>query len=471
MEIIHVSAECYPYAKVGGLADVVGALPKYQQQLGHIAKVVVPMHRTKFLYDNEWVVDHKGHFAMGPHQFDYTIIKEKTNKLGFDLYCVDIYGLLDRENVYSYDDDTERFTAFQIAVVDWLANWEHQPDIVHVHDHHTGLVPFMMQNCLNYRHLAAIPTVLTIHNAQYQGWMSWDKSNYLPAWDSWQWGKLDWDTMINPLACGIKCADRVTTVSPSYMEELMHSANGIEQLFNYERGKCSGILNGIDTTVWDPATDTYILDNFSTKDVSDGKQLNKKKLCDDFKLDIEKPLFIYIGRLVDEKAADLLPQAISESLAHLENKMNFLVLGSGSPAIEEQLGNMRSHFMGYYNSQIGYNEKLAHQMYAGADFILMPSRVEPCGLNQLYAMRYGTVPVVRSTGGLKDTVVDFGEPGGFGVRFNNATVWDITYSVHRAVELYNDTEKFTAIRKKMMVIDNSWEGSAEKYINLYTSLR
>ena len=471
MEIIHVSAECYPYAKVGGLADVVGALPKYQQQLGHIAKVVVPMHRSRFLYDNEWVVDHKGHFAMGPHQFDYTIIKEKTNKLGFDLYCVDIYGLLDRENVYSYDDDTERFTAFQIAVVDWLANWEHQPDIVHVHDHHTGLVPFMMQNCLNYRHLAAIPTVLTIHNAQYQGWMNWDKSNYLPAWDSWQWGKLDWDTMINPLACGIKCADRVTTVSPSYMEELMHSANGIEQLFNYERGKCSGILNGIDTTVWDPATDTYILDNFSTKDVSDGKQLNKKKLCDDFKLDIEKPLFIYIGRLVDEKAADLLPQAISESLAHLENKMNFLVLGSGSPAIEEQLGNMRSHFMGYYNSQIGYNEKLAHQMYAGADFILMPSRVEPCGLNQLYAMRYGTVPVVRSTGGLKDTVVDFGEPGGFGIRFNNATVWDITYSVHRGVELYSDTEKFTAMREQMMLIDNSWEGSAEKYINLYTSLR
>ena len=471
MEIIHVSAECYPYAKVGGLADVVGALPKYQQQLGHIAKVVVPMHRTKFLYDNEWVVDHKGHFAMGPHQFDYTIIKEKTNKLGYDLYCVDIYGLLDRENVYNYEDDTERFTAFQIAVVDWLGNWEHQPDVVHVHDHHTGLIPFMMQNCFNYRHLAATPTLLTIHNAQYQGWMSWDKSNYLPEWDNWQWGKLDWDKMINPLACAIKCAQRVTTVSPSYMAELIYDANGLEKLFEYEKGKCSGILNGIDTTVWDPATDTYILDNFSVKDVTAGKQLNKKKLCGDFKLDVEKPLFIYIGRLVDEKAADLLPQAISDSLAHLESKMNFLILGSGSPSIEEQLGNMRGYFMGYYNSQIGYNEKLAHQMYAGADFILMPSRVEPCGLNQMYAMRYGTVPVVRSTGGLKDTVVDFGEPGGFGIRFNNATVWDITYSVHRGVELYSDTEKFTAMREQMMLIDNSWEGSAEKYINLYTSLR
>src|SRR6185436_19203654 len=124
MEIIHVSAECYPVAKAGGLADVVGALPKYQQRAGHYAKVVMPMHRTKFLYEHEWVVDHKGHFSMGPHEFDYTIIKEKGNTLGFDLYCVDIYGLLDREKIYSYDDDTERFTAFQISVLEWLSKWE-----------------------------------------------------------------------------------------------------------------------------------------------------------------------------------------------------------------------------------------------------------------------------------------------------------------------------------------------------------
>ena len=132
MEIIHVSAECYPYAKAGGLADVVGPLPKYQQQSGHIAKVVVPMHRTKFLYDNEWNVEHKGGFMMDNRYLDYTIIIEKTNKLDFDLYCVDIYGLLDRENIYSYDDDAERFTAFQVAVVDWLSKWEHKPDVVHV---------------------------------------------------------------------------------------------------------------------------------------------------------------------------------------------------------------------------------------------------------------------------------------------------------------------------------------------------
>ncbi len=471
MEIIHVSAECYPYAKAGGLADVVGALPKYQQQLGHIAKVVIPMHRTKFLYDNEWDVVHKGFFTMAHYNLDYTIIKERSNKLGFDLYCVDIYGLLDRENIYSYDDDTERFTAFQIAVVDWLSKWEHRPDIVHVHDHHAGLIPFMMQYCSAYEHLGAVSTVLTIHNGQYQGWMSWDKGNYIPAWDSWRWGLLDWDNVINPLACAVKCADAVTTVSPSYMEELMQKANGLENLFVSEQAKCKGILNGIDTVVWDPLTDTYIMDNFSVKDVEAGKDLNKKKLCDDFDLDIEKPLFIYIGRLVGEKAADLLPQAIVDALEQIGEKMNFLILGSGDPKVEKHLTNMRSQFMGYYNSQIGYNEKLAHQMYAGADFLLMPSRVEPCGLNQMYAMRYGTVPVVRNTGGLKDTVIDFGDPGGYGICFNQASVWDIVYSIHRGVELFNDDRKFGEVRKTMMQIDNSWEKSATQYLDIYSSVK
>lgn len=467
MEILHVSAECYPYAKVGGLADVVGTLPKYQQQLGHIAKVVVPMHRTKFLLENEWNVEHKGGFWMGDAHFEYTIIKEKTNKLDFDLYCVDIYGLLDRENVYSYDDDTERFTAFQIAVVDWVSHWEHRPDAVHVHDHHTGLIPFMMRHCFDYGHLAEVPTVLTIHNAQYQGWMSWDKSNYLPAWDTWRGGLLEWDDTINPLACAVKCADRVTTVSPSYMEELTEKANGLEQLFRMERAKSSGILNGIDTVVWNPETDTYILDNFSVKDATAGKLLNKKKLCKDFKLDPKLPLFVFIGRLVGEKAADLLPQAITDSINQVGKRMNFLILGSGDKKVEDHLTYLTEGFAGFYNSKIGYNEKLSHQMYAGADFLLMPSRVEPCGLNQMYALRYGTIPIVRSTGGLKDTVIDFGEPGGFGLRFNHASVWDITYSVHRAVELYDDKEKMTEIVTQIMQIDHSWEKSAEQYIDLY----
>jgi starch synthase len=470
MEILHVTAECYPYAKAGGLGDVAGALPKYQTELGHVAKVVMPMHRTKFLLDNVWDTVHKGFFNMGNFYFDYTIIKEATNKLGFDLYCVDIFGLFNREKVYGYDDDTERYTAFNIAVTDWVSKWNHRPGVVHVHDHHAGLVPFMMQNCFAYRHLAAVPVVLTIHNAQYQGQFGWDKQQYIPAYDTWQWGKLDWNNTINPLASAIKCAMKVTTVSPSYMDELKNTAAGLEALFEYEKGKCTGILNGIDNDVWNPETDTYILDNFSIKDADKGKALNKKKLCDDFGLDIKKPLFAFIGRLVGEKAAELLPQAIYDSVYHINGRMNFLILGSGDPNVEHQLENMRSSLVGFYNSTIGYNEKLSHQMYAGADFLLMPSRVEPCGLNQMYALRYGTMPIVRSTGGLKDTVIDIGDSGGYGIRFNQATVGDITFSIYRAVELYEDKKRMTQLRKRMIGIDNGWEVSAGRYIELYRSI-
>ncbi|MEO7264039.1 MAG: glycogen/starch synthase [Ferruginibacter sp.] len=470
MEILHVSAECYPVAKAGGLADVAGALPKYQQQAGHVAKLVMPMHRTNFLYENEWEVVHKGKFSMAYYNFDYTIIKEQSNKLGFDLYCVDIHGLLDRENIYNYDDDTERYVAFQIAVTDWLSKWEHHPDIVHVHDHQAALIPFMMKYCFSYKHLAGIATVLTIHNAQYQGWMGWEKATYLPAWDTWRWGLLDWDKTVNALACGIKCADWVNTVSPGYMQELMQDANGLQNLFISEAFKCSGIINGIDYDVWDPKTDTYIMANFDAANAEEGKKLNKKKLCDDFNFDIKLPLFVFIGRLVNEKAADLLPEAFAKALEAHKGTINILVLGSGDKTIEKALLTLQETSSANYRVEISYNERLSHQMYAGADFLLMPSRVEPCGLNQLYALRYGTIPIVRSTGGLKDTVIDFGEPGGYGICFNNASQEDIAYSIKRAMELYTDKKTLKAIHKKILLIDNSWESSTTKYLEVYSSI-
>jgi len=470
MEIIHVSAECYPVAKAGGLGDVVGTLPKYQRDSGHIAKVVMPMYRTRFLMDNEWEVVHKGYTNLGNWWFPYTVIKEKTNKLGFDLYLVDIYGLLDREKVYGYGDDIERFTAFQIAVVDWISAWKHFPSVIHVHDHHAGLIPFMIKYCYRYQHLQHIPTVLTIHNAQYQGWMGWDKSHYIPAWDSWKSGMMDWQDCINPLASAVKCAWKVTTVSPSYMDELRYAANGMEALFEYEKGKCVGILNGIDVHVWDPSKDKYINNHFNQDSVAAGKQASKRLLCDQFDLDPEKPLFVFIGRLVGEKGADLLGQAIGDSFYYIGRKMNFLILGSGFPEIESQLEGIRSLGRGDFSIYIGYNESLSHLMYAGADFILMPSRVEPCGLNQMYAMRYGTVPIVRNTGGLRDTVIDFGDPDGYGIRFNNAIVGDITQSIWRAVELYAHQDKMAEIRQRMMSLDFSWETSVRHYLDLYGSL-
>jgi len=467
MEILHVSFECYPVAKVGGLADVVGALPRYQQESGHFAKVVMPMHRGPFLYEHEWDVVHKASFKSGGHVFDFTIIKERDNTLGFDLYCVDVYGLLDRERVYNYADDAERFLIFQICVMEWLNTWNHQPDVVHVHDHHSALIPFMMQHCYAFRKLRDIKTVLTIHNAEYQGWMGWHMGPRLPSWNTWNWGLLDWDNTINSLACGIKCADRVNTVSPGYMQELLEKPHSLQPLLQMEKGKCSGILNGIDYTTWNPQTDTLILDNYSVKDVKEGKALNKRKLCRDFNLDENLPLIVFIGRLVGEKAGDLVAPAIRE--AYRDKTFSFLALGSGEKANEDALESLKLPHAGYYNSQIGYNEKLSHQMYAGADFILIPSRVEPCGLNQMYAMRYGTIPVVRKTGGLKDTVPDYEDKGGYGITFAQATVEDVVSGIHRALILFSNKSKLHELRKKVMQLDWSWEASTMKYIELYSN--
>ena len=470
MEIIHISAECFPMAKAGGLADVVGALPKYQNKIGHNAKVLMPMHRTAFLLKHQWEVVHKGEIYPAAQSLPYTIIREKESILGFELYCVDIMGVLDRERIYGYEDDAERFIFFQYAVVDWLHSWSHRPDVVHVHDYHAGLIPFFMKHTWPYRSLSGIKTILTIHNAQYQGWMPWDKNQYFPDWDKWKAGLLEWDNMINPLATAIKVADKVNTVSPTYMREVMQDANGLEKLFNYEMGKCSGILNGIDSQVWNPSTDTLIYANFELSNVQNGKNENKKKLCRDFGLNSQLPLFVFIGRLVGEKAADILPEAIQRSFHQYGRRFNCLVLGSGDPAVEHQLAQLNGQWFGYYHTRFEYNEQLSHLMYAGADFLLMPSRVEPCGLNQLYAMRYGTVPVVRRTGGLNDTITDIGDWEGFGICFNNATVDDLVYSIGRAIQLYEQSKQLNASRKLMMTINHSWERSAQDYIDLYNAI-
>lgn len=466
MEIIHLSAECYPIAKVGGLGDVVGALPKYQNKLGHVAKVVMPAYNSKFLYENEFETVYDGWVKVGAISYQARILRESTNKLGFDIYLVHIAGLFDRDGVYGFADDTERFLAFQIAALDWMAQWEHQPDVVHVHDHHAGLIPFMMSNCFQFSKLNQVPTVLTIHNAQYQGQFGWDKLHYLPSFDLINTSKLDWSSAINPLAAAIKCAWRVTTVSPSYLDEISHAANGLETLLAQERGKSIGVLNGIDTEVWNPQKDPMVVKTYNARSLESGKKANKDELCRVFNLDPDKPLYTFIGRLVGEKGADLLPDIFYNALAQSDGGINILVLGSGDPQVEDRLNEITQHYPGRYNAYIGYNEALSHQIYAGADFLLMPSRVEPCGLNQMYALRYGTIPIVRRIGGLKDTVIDIGD-GGFGICHDQSSVWDVGHAIGRAYELYLDQKKVKEIRKYMMSIDHSWDSSAQQYIDIY----
>ncbi len=470
MVILHISAECYPMAKAGGLGDVVGALPKYQKKLGDESMVVMPMYATPFLQKNEWEVIYKGNTNLADWFFDYTIIKEKTDQLGFSLFLVDIHGLLDRPKVYGYQDDTERFVGFQVAVVNWLSHWTTQPDRVHCHDHQAGLIPFMMKYCYDYDVLKNIKTVFTIHNAQYHGAMGWDKSLLLPRWDTWKHGLLEWNQSINSLATAVKCADKVTTVSQTYMHQLRFQSAGLESLFEYEQGKCVGILNGIDNEVWNPATDPMVPFHYSIENFKEGKRKNKQVLCAKYHLDMDKPLIVFIGRLVGEKAADILPGAIQHALDKTNCGANFLVIGAGDTATESALNYLTELYPGVYNTYIGYDEKTGHEAYAGADFLLMPSRVEPCGLNQMYSLRYGTIPIVRDTGGLRDTVTDIGDAGGFGIRFLHASEEDIVYSVERAIRLYQDMEKMESIIHTCMSIDHSWESVVSQYKNLYESI-
>ncbi|WP_340063156.1 glycogen synthase [Ascidiimonas aurantiaca] len=470
MNILHVSAECYPLAKVGGLADVVGALPKFQQKENSRVSVCLPCYDTPVIRDHTKEKIFEGTVSLGmlKVRFEVVTLPDFTD---FEVFLVVLPGMFDREEVYAYPDDVERFTTFQIAVVKWLLDHSHRPDIIHCHDHHTGLIPFFITRSHAFTSLSDIPTVLTIHNAQYQGNFGYDKLYYIPDFDPAHTGLLDWSGQINPLATGIKCAWKVTTVSPSYMEELRYAANGLEGLLQHEKNKTQGILNGIDTDVWNPATDTMLISNYSLQTLKKGKHKNKKYLCEEFGLDEDLPLFIFIGRLVYEKGADLLPDIISETFKKFKASVNLLILGSGNEEIASRLEAHTSSFPGYYNTYVGYNERLSRIMYAGADFLLMPSRVEPCGLNQMYALRYGTIPIVRRTGGLRDTIIDVGDPGGFGICHDQASVEDVCYSIARAVTLYNHKKQFEELRRRIMKINHSWEQTARHYQNLYNSLK
>jgi len=469
MNIFHISAECYPVAKVGGLADVVGALPKYLTLLNHTVKVVIPKYKTTFVENHTFQTVFKGQCQLGKDSYPFTVEYEPTNELGFELYLINIPTLLDTPQVYGFSDDTERFTAFQISFLHWLIETNQFPDIIHLHDHHTGLIPFLLKYAFAYKPLAGIPTFLTIHNAQYHGSFGFDKLHYLPDFDHNKIGLLEWNGQINPLGSAIKCAWKVSTVSPSYLEEMTYAANGLEDLLFHERNKSIGILNGIDVDVWNTQTDPFLTQNYSPRSVKNGKESSKLLLCKRFNLDSSKPLFAFIGRLVGEKGADLLPHVISIALNKFSQQINILILGSGDPQVENQLKNMIPIYQGNYNAFIGFDEKLSHEIYAGADFLLMPSRVEPCGLNQMYALRYGTVPIVRRTGGLKDTIIDIGDYG-FGICHDQASVEDVVTSISRAYGLYQETDRMEKIVKMGMKIDHSWDKVAKTYSDVYSEL-
>jgi starch synthase len=477
IQVLHISAECYPAAKTGGLGDVVGSLPKYMSQAGVLTAAIIPKYGTKWIQGRDWVTVYGGSVWINWRQWHFTVQQEAGNSLGYPFFVVDIPGLYDRPGIYNdpsgapYGDEIERYVAFQQGVLDWLLSfpWQERPRVLHCHDHHSALIPWMVKHCPMYQQLAPIPTVFTIHNGQYQGAFGWSNGHLLPPYEANARGLLDWNGIVNPMAAAVKTAWAVSTVSESYLYELHENSLGLESLFRTEWHKQYGIINGIDAQVWDPTTDAALQFRLEGTDIESFKQKNKAALCEWFGLPTDAPIISFIGRLVGEKGGDLLPDAFRNYI-HAGGRASFLVLGTGEAWTQNQFRALAHQYPGRVNAVIDYNEALAHQIYAGSDFLIMPSRVEPCGLNQMYAMRYGTIPVVRSVGGLKDTVPDIGDPSGQGrgIRFDQFSLGDIGYAIHRAASMWhNDPATVRHLRARIMALDFSWENTVDKYFNVY----
>ena len=474
MTILHISAECYPAAKAGGLGDVVGALPKYLNNAGVETAVIMPKHRTKWLLNQTFEPLMEGTVRIGWNWQPYSIEKCLNDTLGYDLYVVNAPQYFDRSGIYTdasgvgFKDEVQRSLLFQQAVIHWVMGMAEKPKVLHCHDHHTGLLPFMIQFCPEYESLAAIKTVFTIHNGQYQGAFSWRDNQLMPLYRGEANGLLDWENTINPMASAIKCAWKFTTVSLGYLEELKANSGGLEWLINNEASKSAGILNGIDAQVWDPAIDPMLSANLVDDEVDVFKDKNREALIRMFNVTPEFPIITFIGRAVGEKGADLLP-LLYESYLEMGGAANFLFLGTGDPSVTDALIRLAMKYPKQMGVMVDYNEAVSHKLYAGSDFLIMPSRVEPCGLNQMYSLRYGTVPIVRAIGGLRDTVTDISAPtGGSGIRFDEFSLTAAMTALHRSMRLWWDDKRgFMALRRNIMKIDNSWEYATQQYINLY----
>jgi len=474
MKVFYTSAECFPVAKVGGLADVVGSIPKYLSKIDIETSVVIPAYEMPWFQGKLYRIVHRGHFHLGQEYLYFEVRYYIDDILGFPFYTIHIPSKFDRYGVYAgkdgyyFNDDLERNIAFQRAFLIWLRDGYVKLDVVHCHDHHTGLIPFMMKYAYEFQSLSHIPTVFTIHNERYQGAFSWNKQNLLPHFDNWKSGLLEWNNVINPLASAVRCVYKVTTISPNYMNELMYDSAGLEQLFRSESWKSVGILNGIDTEVWDPANDPMI--DFHLKDDEiKFKSQNKKIVCKLAGLNPALPLYGFIGRLVLEKGAEFIAGLIDTWLSRHKN-INFIILGTGDKSIESALQSVAYKHSSNVSCMLAYNEAMSHKIYAGADFLLMPSRVEPCGLNQMFSMRYGTLPIVRSTGGLRDSVRDITEEGGVGIRFDQINFEQMMHAIGRAFDMYQHSAFKNECVKKAMALDFSWNVSAQKYKDIYLSL-
>jgi len=475
-KILFVSSEAHPLIKTGGLADVSGSLPKALAELGQDVRLILPNYQAV-------TTDKEVRFlcSLRVDNRDVNLFETQMPDSQVTVWLIDYPEFFNRPgNPYLDDlgepwpDNADRFALFcriavEVAMDRAGLNW--QPDIVHCNDWQSGLVPALLSL---ESHSPA--SVFTIHNLAYQGLFPAESTQglNLPG-QLWHPEGLEFYHMLSFIKGGLVYADRITTVSPSYALEIQTSAfgYGLEGLLLHRKDVLSGILNGIDLEVWDPETDPLIPQHYRTATLAD-KQYNKSEIQRQSALPVNDhiPLFGLIGRLVDQKGIDLIIDCLPDMLAM---PMQLVLLGSGDKAYEQRLHNLAHIYPEKMAITLGYNEPLAHLIESGSDIFLMPSRFEPCGLNQMYSQRYGTLPIVRKTGGLADTVVDtlpetIADQTATGFVFNEANASSLLEAIKRAILLYSDKKTWATIQTNAMEKDFSWRHSAEQYLMLYRSL-
>ncbi len=469
LKILFVAAECAPFFKVGGLADVIGSLPQALHALGHDVRVIMPRYRS--IEASAFQLKRNDRFIDVPagNQIRTTEVVESTHT-GVPTYFVWDERFFGRETVYGQPDETMAFVFFSRAVIEFLRVLDWMPDVVHAHDWHSGAtVMYLAMRGQRETALKSIATVFTIHNLLYQG-ASGDALFRYAGFSQIprhiigeQPGQANW------LARGIAHADVVNTVSPNYAREILtpEFGEGLQSLLRARRGRLSGILNGIDQTEWNPQTDQWLAANYDAHSLP-RRAANKRAVQAQLGLKL-KPRTLLLGmvsRLYDQKGLDILLGA-AERL--LQREVQLAVLGSGDEKYHAAFKALRERYPGRVGVEHEFNEPLARKIYGGCDVFLMPSHFEPCGLGQLIAMRYGAVPLVRATGGLADTVIDAGRSPrrGTGFVFTRYTAAALLKTVERALAAYADAERWQAIQRNALAADFSWQTSARQYAALY----
>jgi len=476
MKILFVSSEGLPYSKTGGLADVVEALPKALVEAGHEVAVLLPRYRgnkiTATMISSVSV-------ALGDH-LRFPAIAEAPAVAGVKYYLVDDPEFFDREQLYGdksgdYRDNAERFTEFSRVAIEFAKRvW--LPDVIHCHDWQSALVPVLLRT----QHtddpaVRSLPAVFTIHNLGYQGLFPYADLRAVGLPDTlFTMDRLEYYGKVNFLKGGLVFADYLTTVSRRYAKEIQtpEYGAGLEGVIRDRADRLVGILNGVDYSIWSPEADTFIAQNYSAHNL-DGKKVCKKSLLEAFRLpadNLDRPLIGIISRFADQKGFDLIAE-IGAELA--QENVALVALGTGQPEYEKLFKGLAEKYPGRVSVKIGYDNALAHRIEAGSDMFLMPSRYEPCGLNQIYSLRYGTVPIVRATGGLDDTIQNFDPKTqqGTGFKFEEYSGEALLGCIRAALKAYREPKIWHKIMANGMAKDFSWKASAAAYVTVYEAAR